>query len=147
MLGGCWSTVQSSLSNQDNLISMSAYRGGEGRVHTGGEGRDHTGGEVRDHTQVRGGVCVTERGARQQTGEGCDHTQGNRCVPIYRWIVNTCFIRMHTALDCAECVHLCVCQCYMPMSCVLYVRVMATRLLFQQSCLTIQPRFHRRCRW
>ena len=91
------------------------------------------------HTQVRNGVCVTERGACQQIGEG---------VPTHRGIVNMCFIRMHTALDCAVCGHACVCVCVcgrvcvgvrvcvcvcgracvcdsvnMPVSCALYVRV------------------------
>ena len=77
------------------------------------------------HTQVRNGVCVTERGACQQIGEG---------VPTHRGIVNMCFIRMHTALDCAVCGRACVCVCAcvgvrvcgsvnMPVSCALYVRV------------------------
>ena len=95
-------------------MSMSAYRGGEGRVPTGREGvsthrRRHV------HTQVRSGVCVTERGACQQIGEG---------VPTHRWIVNMCFIRMHTALDCAVCGRACVCDSVnMPVSCALYVMV------------------------
>lgn len=115
--------MHSSLSNHDNLMSMSAYRVGEGRVPTGGEGCGHTQKKACPHTGEKWGVCHRERGVSTDR-RGCVQTQRDRCVPTHRWTVNMCFIRMHTALDCAVCGRACVCDSVnMPVSCVLYVKV------------------------
>ena len=76
------------------------------------------------HTGEKWGVCHRERGVSTDRRE-CAHTQMDS---------HMCFIRMHTALDCAVCGRACVCVCAcvgvrvcgsvnMPVSCALYVRV------------------------